>query len=375
MNLDSKRNDFQDLVRGFIVVLACLEHFGAALNSWYITTFDPSQIVNLWQNPKEVSLYLFHSSWLGHPLPVDRLMSTVCLTLAPWLTHLFIALSGYNLARTSRADHQKSYTTKLKLFVFLFFLFVAENLIISPNFGMGLALFPVPVWFLILSTLLILDVMLGFKWIIAIFLFSVFLNLTLAIQGRHLQLLNPLIESIHPWAHGSTEPLHFFPDAILGFIFGRSFGHIQGKISSRVHAILLTVMIAFTTGAYFFCKDYFKIDPEMLFAYDDILFYAPAGQLFILGILTSCLVLIHKFQDLRIPRFFRPFIWVSVHSLGIFFIHRIVFIKLLAPLRFHLGSYFSIPMTNSSIELLIYLGITLLIYKLLHKIEFFGNRW
>jgi hypothetical protein len=375
VNSNSKRNDFQDVVRGFIIVLACLEHFGAALNTWYITTFDPSQIVNLWQNPKEVSLYLFHSSWLGHPLPVDRLMSTVCIALTPWLTHLFIALSGYNLARTSRVDHQSSYATKLKLFAFLFFLFVAENQIISPNFGMGLALFPVSVWFLILSVLLIMDVMLSLKWIMAIFLFSVFLNLTLAVQGRDLHLFNTMIEWIHPWAHGSTEPLNFFPDAILGFILGRSFGQIKGTISSKKKNILISGVIVFTLVAFYFCKDSFKIDPEMLFAYDDILFYKPSGQLFILGILTSCLILIDKFQNLRIPTFFRPLIWVSLHSLGIFFIHRIVFIKLLAPLRLHLGSYFSIPMTNSSIELLIYLGITLLVYKFVHRFKYLVNGW
>ncbi len=56
----------QDGLRGFIVALACLEHFGALLNVWYLNHFDASRIFNFWQNPQEVPLHSFHSRFLGH---------------------------------------------------------------------------------------------------------------------------------------------------------------------------------------------------------------------------------------------------------------------------------------------------------------------
>jgi hypothetical protein len=353
----------QDGLRGFIVALACLEHFGASLNVWYLNHFDASRIFNFWQNPQEVPLYSFHSRFLGHRLPVDGLMESICLILVPWITHLFIALSGYNLGRKSRETLRESFRPRLSRYLILFLLFLGENLIVTPDFGSGLAWFPVTVWFLVLALVLSLDVFLGVRATSLLFVGVVGFNLFSAYRSIEIETIGPILEKIHPWAQGSTEPLHYLPDALLGLLFGRwAVGQERREFESKFILLLVSgCMVA--SASLIFCKSMFKLDPSQLFATDELLYTLPSGQVFIYAMIVSTLALIHRFKEKQVPNALGLLSSISVHSLGIFLVHRIVFIKIIAPLRFHIGSWLGLPMTNTSVELLIYFGTMLLLYR------------
>lgn len=292
-------------------------------------------------------------------------MESICLILLPWITHLFIALSGYNLGKKSRESLRATYRTRLRQYLLLFILFLGENLIAAPDFGSGLAWFPVTVWFPVLAVVLSADVFLGARWTSFVFLGIVGFNLLSAYRSIDIETIGPILEKIHPWAQGSTEPLHYLPDALLGLLFARWAG---GQEQEKFKSSFLTILISGCSAvaiSFLLCKSKFKIEPDQLFATDELLYTAPSGQVFIYAMIVSILAWIHRYSEKRVPNALGILSWISIHSLGIFLTHRIIFIRILAPLRFHIGSWIGIPMTNTSIELLLYFGSMLILYQTL----------
>ena len=373
MEIDTNRNEVQDGVRGVLVLLACLEHFGSILNSWYIDYFSPSNLFGMWRDPKEVLLYSIHSEWVGHALPVDGLTRICCQVLVPWVTPLFIALSGFNLSRSSPERLRSEYRKRLGTYLFLFFLFFVENLIVSSDFGIGLSLFPISVWFLILAMLLTVQRYTGLLGVGLCFVVSAGINSALTLRGVDLRPLGAVLEKIHPWAQNSAEPLHYLPFAALGFLLGVQFRRQRYSEWIWGSNSVFWLIVLWTGVAGWMSKDLFQIDPERLFAMDELLLSSFWGQIFLYGAILLALGGIQQFRKVEAGGLTRLWVWVGKHSLAIFFIHRILFVKVLAPLRLHVGSYFGLPMTNTAYELVGFLGLVLLLYRVLEKRGFFGR--
>jgi surface polysaccharide O-acyltransferase-like enzyme len=92
---------------------------------------------------------------------------------------------------------------------------------------------------------------------------------------------------------------------------------------------------------------------------------SPFGNLAIIFWCSFLLLTLHGLRKAPLPGFARPLQWVGRNSLGIFLIHRVLFLKILAPLRFHFGSYLHLPMTNTTVEAIAYFSMTGLAYWLM----------
>ncbi len=354
-----------------MVMLACLEHFSYHLNVWYLYSFDSTHIQSLWNQPSLVPLYEFHQKYLGHFLPVDKAFQWVGILFIPWLTHLYIALSGYNLARKTQAETRANLSRSLKIHGFLFCLFMGESLIVSSDFGTALSLFPITIWFAILALSSSIYAWFGVRGVfasLAIIAIHRFASLFHLIQPLS---VDPILSAIHPWASHSTEPADYLLDCLFGFWVG--WMHFIKKTSNKDKGIMASGSALATLIVGLFIADLFKINPDAVTANDELLSSQPLGVVFILFIEATVLLLVARLEHWSVPSFFKLFTWVGVNSIGVFFIHRIIFLKIFAPIRLHIGSCFDLPMTNTSAELLfVYLPLTLLCYWWLKRTGFFG---
>jgi hypothetical protein len=370
----SQRNQAQDLLRGFIVTLACLEHFGVILNEWYRNYFDINHIYSLWNDPQIVEIYNIHEKFLGKILPVDQLFLDISVWFIPWLTHLFIALSGFNLARKSSQQVRSSLTPYLKGCIVLGSVFYLEGLMVAPNFGQGIALYPITIWFFILGIASTLYAFTGLKGVKISFLVMFFIKMGESFSIYKIPHPDQLLEMIHPWAQQSSNPLNYLIDCLWGILLGKylfSLGNLRNKAKLFV-LFLFVLSLAFIYN--FYIKSLFVVNPYSVTQFDEVLSAHLFGTIFILVICALILWIVYEFRNQKTCSIFNLFKWIGVNSLGIFLIHRILFIKILAPIRLHIGSYFGLPMTNHLIELVFcYMPATLICFWILKEIRFFGK--
>ncbi len=370
----SQRNQAQDLLRGFIVTLACFEHFGVILNEWYRSYFDIDDIYSLWNNPQIVEIYSIHEKFLGKILPVDQLFLDISVLFIPWLTHLFIALSGFNLARKSPQQVRSSLAPYLKSCIVLGTIFFLEGLIVAPNFGQGIALYPITIWFFILGLASALYSYTGLKGIQISFMVMFLIKIGESFSIYTIPQPDHLLELIHPWAQHSSNPLNYLIDCLWGIILGKYLFSLDNVRNKTKFFVLFLFVFSLALIYNFHIKSLFVVDSYSITRFDEALSVHMFGTIFILLMCALNLWIVYEFRNQKTCSIFNLFKWIGVNSLGIFLIHRILFIKILAPIRLHIGSYLGLPMTNNSIELVFYyMPATLICFWILKEIRFFGK--
>jgi len=115
------------------------------------------------------------------------------------------------------------------------------------------------------------------------------------------------------------------------------------------------VLIAF----YLAYGDSYQQDAADLFFHEHDLARTFSGTLYILGIqsvvISTFLWLEKKSLKLNIP----VFMWIGRNSILVFVLHRIFFVRILAPLSVLCGTFFNRPIGASALEVYIYIGITI----------------
>jgi hypothetical protein len=370
-----ERNGFQDVLRGVLVCFACLGHFADFLFVWYRNFFDISRIYSVWEDPVKVDLYGIHGSRLGTLLEMDDFGNAIRLFFLPWITHLFMALSGYNLARKTPEEIRSNLSQYLKRLFALAFIFFADGFLISPDFGigMGLGLNYISMWFVFLAFASIIYSYLRGKGIVLAFAVSVALNLFANLHIIRIPKLEAIARFVHPWANQAMEPVFHLPDIFFGILLMLKLKDNQIPVRKKISMLIL----AGTSAAliYFLKMRKYSFDNPGSPGFSGVeISEQNSGFLFILLVEAAILVTIHLLSKRPPPRFLHVFRWIGLNSLGIFLVHRLFFVKILAPARLHIGSYFGIPMTNSSLELVFgYLPLTLLAFYFLKRISFFGK--
>lgn len=365
------RNAYLDVVRGLLILFACSEHFTQFLNDWYIETFKKSDIIDLNAVPVLVQQYFYHLKFLGHILSADPISSVIALMFVPWVTHMFIGFAGYNIVRKKPTAIKQNLAQINKGLLFMFFLFYAENFVVTREFFGGLLMLPVVAWMLILIFSNYIYGFFGLSGVLLTFILSLALKVISNLGYFQINYFSHLISSIHPRVVESTEPLNYLPACLAGMLIGIILN--QKERSSPIFKKLAFLFGASTLFFLWNSRQLFKHDPLHVFSYDELLTTNNFGVLFIISIIGVSLTLLHQLDKKNPPKWLLPLQYVGANSLGIFLIHRILFIDILAPIRFHLGSYFKLPMTNNIFEvMLIYFPCTVLCYWLLTKFGFFG---
>jgi hypothetical protein len=140
-----KRNKTLDILKGILIILSCCEHFSEHINNFFFDSANAGQITNIFQRPTTVPVHKFYLQSLGQFIYRDKVQQFFHTLLIPWVTHLYIAIAGFNLAKYDFKNDHKLYYKKLKLFGPLFCVFFIESFLVSSNFGFALSIHPIQI--------------------------------------------------------------------------------------------------------------------------------------------------------------------------------------------------------------------------------------
>lgn len=265
-------------------------------------------------------------------------------------------MSAFNLAKKDQASFSESMMSKFKIFGLIFIYFVFENFIVAPNFGQAISFYPIMLWMVVLGILSVVYKFLGIRGILALTLISM-LRFIIPVE-----LLSDLFEeivktTIHPGYEYDARLEYFVLSGCLGFIMGYvhyhrpSSKHNKDFLFGLLGVILVLIYIAFGDRFVMYRDDFFRTEHDLARTF--------SGTAYILGIqaiiISAFLWLERKKIRINIP----VLNWMGIYSLLIFALHRIFFVKFIAPTSVLVGSLFNRVLTASTIEIYIYIFITL----------------
>lgn len=321
-----------DLLRGFFIFLAMWEHWGAALNVWYIEYFKEGFVLNDRLGPGGLaqSFYQVHQNMVGTIMPYDAPSVWASYIFTPWVMAVYLTMAAFNLSSRTPEDFKKVWLGKLSLFGTLLIFFILENFIVAPNLGEALTLYPLMTWMLILSLLTVLYRFSGIYGMIGLFILAM------------TQWWWPLPEfsideflktSVHPAMSLDASPHVFLASGSLGFILGYLYYHRPqfGQIKSWQLVALLGVLM-FAVGFQF--SDEYFLEQGAYFKTEHLKASTFWGTIEILGIqlVVLSLALISHLKGWVPGKWSKGFIWIGINSLAIFALHRIFFFYLWMPL-------------------------------------------
>lgn len=305
-----------DFLRGFFVFLALWQHFGFYINYWYVNYYQG------WSYWGE--LFEAHVPFVNIQISVDYLSHLAAWFFTPWVSQIYLFLAAFNLAKPSS---HKNKNQKIAVFCGLFLLFTFENFIVAPNIGEALSLYPLQTWMICLILIFIVSDKFQEKGIWFLF----FTGLCLSILPAD-NLINSFEQMGREYIHTNFEidarPHYFLSSACLGYLFGRSWW-ISRLDNWKQWLVASTILILL----WIIFGQEFNVNPSDVFAseHDQAknifgLFGIHGIELLIVG---TFLFFYRKGFDVRI-KFFN---WIGRYSLLVFFLHRIIFTKIIMPIR------------------------------------------
>lgn len=335
-----------DFLRGFFVFLALWQHFGYYLNYWYL---DYYQGWSYWGNA-----FAPHVDRVGEHIYADWFGTWAAWFFTPWVSQVYLFLASFNLAKRNQDENRISINNKLIIFGCLFLLFTFENFLVAPNIGEALSLYPLQTWMLTLALVLFSYSFLGEKavWFLAIF---GIVRLALPFDDFYQGVESIVHTHLHKNFEIDARPEYFLTSAALGFLMGRSWW--QGKIQQlyywgSIGVILWLIWLIFGESFVVFSQD--------VFATEHVLARTFLGSLGIHGIelMVVSIFLLLQFKGFDVK--LKLINWIGINSLLVFFLHRIIFVKIYMPIRILIASYCGVPLTGSFVEDWIGIGVVVL---------------
>lgn len=337
-----------DFLRGFFILLALQQHFTYYINMWYVDYFRDTMALT--------STYAVHFPMIGKQIASDNLNYWFALVFTPWVSQIYLTMAAFNLAKKDQASFSEGMTSKFKVFGLIFIYFVFENFIVAPNFGQAISFYPIMLWMVVLGALSLVYKFLGIRGVLALTLISM-LRFIIPVE-----LISDLFEeivktTIHPGYEYDARLEYFILSGCLGFIMGYvhyhrpSAKHNKDFLFGLLGVILVLIYIAFGDRFVMYKDDFFRTEHDLARTF--------SGTAYILGvqaiIVSAFLWLERKKVRINVPLLN----WMGVYSMLIFALHRIFFVKVIAPTSVLVGSLFNRVLTASTIEVYIYIFITL----------------
>lgn len=337
-----------DFLRGFFILLALQQHFTYYINMWYVDYFRDTMALT--------STYAVHFPMIGKQIASDNINYWLAIIFTPWVSQIYLTMSAFNLARKDQLSFSEGMTAKFKAFGLIFLYFVFENFIVAPNFGQALSFYPIMLWMVVLTLLSVIYRFLGIKGIVILSLVSL-LRFVIPVELISDFFENVIRTVIHPGYEYDARLEYFILSGCLGFIMGYVHYHLPSykhkKDGLFIGAGILLVLIYVLIGDRFvmYHDDYFRTEHDLARTF--------SGTAYILGVqaivISAFLWLERKKITLNIPLIN----WMGVYSLLIFALHRILFVKVIAPTSVMIGSLTGRVLSASVIEIYIYIFITL----------------
>lgn len=339
-----------DFLRGFFIILALEQHFTYYINMWYVEYFGDAIALK--------TTYNVHLPMIGQQVPTDIFNYFMAVVFTPWVSQIYLTMATFNLAKRSPADFAANLPAKLKIFGLIFVYFVAENLIVAPNFGQGISFYPIMLWMVIMALISCIYAYAGISGVLGLALLSCLrFVVPLDVVSDFFQAY--VIQNFHPDFEYDARPEYFILSGCLGFFMGHV--HYHKKTYAYKKDSMFAALGMFLVGLYIFFGDTFTVDVRDVLSTEHDFAKTFTGTAYVIGVqamvMSGFLWLERKKIQLNVP----IISWVGRHSLMIFGLHRILFIRIIAPFAVFLGSMFGYTLGASVLEVYSYIGITLML--------------
>lgn len=337
-----------DFLRGLFIILALDQHFTYYINMWYVDYFKDTMALT--------STYAVHFPMIGKQVASDTINHWLAITFTPWVSQIYLTMAAFNLARKDRMTFASEIGSKFKIFGLIFLYFVLENFVVAPNFGQAISFYPIMLWMVILGILSLAYKYLGIR---GVMVFTLLACLRFIIP---VELISEGFESliktkIHPGFEYDAKFEYFVLSGCLGFIMGYVHYHLPTYKHNK--DMLFGFLGLALVAIYALIGDTFTVPYDDFFITEHDLARTFSGTAYIIGVqailISFFLWLEKKNIKLNIPLFN----WVGIYSLLIFALHRIFFVKLIAPTSVMIGSLTGRTLGAGIIEIYIYVFITL----------------
>lgn len=347
-DLSSTRIVNLDFLRGFFIILALDQHFTYYINMWYVEFFRDSIALT--------STYKIHFPMIGQVIATDSFNHMLGVIFTPWVSQVYLTLASFNLAKKSQLIFKDDLLQKLKIFGLIYLFFLIENFIVAPNMGQAISFYPIMLWMVIMSVLSVVYSWLGIKGIVGITFLSLF-RWVLPIDLLSDLFQSLMITNVHPGFEYDARVEYFFTSGCLGFLMGYVHYHCPNVKHLKDFYFMLMGLVF--VAVYVGYGDSYVIDPANAFAHEHDLAQSFSGTLYILGI-QALVISAFLWLEKKSIRFNVPVVtWVGLNSILVFAIHRIFFVRILAPVSVLVGTWFNRTLGASTFEMYTYVGLTI----------------
>ncbi len=337
-----------DFLRGLFIILALDQHFTYYINMWYVDYFKDTIALT--------STYAVHFPMIGKQIASDTINHWLAVTFTPWVSQIYLTMAAFNLARKDQLTFSGEMSGKFKVFGLIFLYFVLENFIVAPNFGQAISFYPIMLWMVILGVLSLAYKYLGIR---GVMVFTLLACLRFIIP---VELLSEGFESliktkIHQGFEYDARFEYFVLSGCLGFIMGYVHYHLPTYKHNK--DMLFGLMGLALIAIYALIGDPFTVPYDDFFSTEHDLAQTFSGTAYIVGV-QAVLISFFLWLERKNIKLNIPIInWVGIYSLLIFALHRIFFVKLIAPTSVMIGSLTGRTLGAGIVEIYIYVFITL----------------
>ncbi|MBC7427209.1 MAG: hypothetical protein H7336_01275 [Bacteriovorax sp.] len=302
------------------------------------------------------STYAVHFPMIGKQVSTDAINHWLAVVFTPWVSQVYLTMAAFNLARKDQATFATETSGKFKIFGLIFIYFVLENFIVAPNFGQAISFYPIMLWMIILGLLSLAYKYLGIRGVL-IFTLLMMLRFIIPVELISDGFEGVMKTYIHRGFEYDARFEYFVLSGCLGFIMGYVHYHLSAYKHNK-DLLFGLLGIAFI-GIYLLIGDQFVVPLDDVFSTEHDLAKTFSGTAYILGVQAVLISFFLWLERKNIKVYIPVLNWVGLYSLLIFSLHRIFFVKIIAPFSIMIGSLTGRTLGAGAFEVFIYVFITL----------------
>lgn len=339
-----------DFLRGLFIILALDQHFTYYINMWYVDYFRDTMAL--------IPNYTVHFPMIGKQVSSDFFNHLLAIVFTPWVSQIYLTMAAFNLAKKDQVTFGIEMLSKFKVFGLILLYFVLENFIVAPNTGQAISFYPIMLWMVILGLISVIYKYVGIRGVLVVTLLAM-LRFVIPVEYISDFFEEVIQNRIHPGFEYDARFEYFILSGCLGFIMG--YVHYHLPLYKHKKDFLFAGLGAFLVLIYVAIGDTFVVPLNDFFSTEHDLARTFSGTAYIIGI-QAIIVSAFLWLERKNIKFNVPLInWVGTYSLMIFALHRILFVKFIAPVSVMIGSITGRTLGASIVEIYIYVFITLAI--------------
>ncbi len=315
---------------------------------WYVDYFRDAITLT--------STYAVHFPMIGKQISSDYLNHLLAIIFTPWVSQIYLTMAAFNLAKKNQQAFVNGLSSKFRVFGMILLYFILENFIVAPNTGQAISIYPIMLWMLVLGLISLIYSYMGIRGVLGFTIFGL-LRFIVPI-GDLSDLFEEVMQgSIHAGFEYDARLEYFVLSGCLGFIMG--YVHYHMPVYKNKKDFLFACFGAILILIYVLIGDPFVVPYDDFFSTEHDLARTFSGTAYILGVQSIVISAFLWLEKKNVKLNVALINWIGTYSLMIFAFHRILFVKLIAPISIMIGSFTGRAIGASIVEIYIYIFITL----------------